>query len=501
MQRIAAVILLAIGIVDWGQPARAGDGPIDIGSRRELFVDTFLIDRVDGVELQMHRPIPREVVLIHDAPWEGSGSGYHTIFRDGDRFRMYYKAWQLDVEPGKVIQPHPLFACYAESRDGIHWEKPNLGLFEFNGSKENNIVWSGAGSHDFTPFKDVNPACRPEARYKAVGYGKGGLLAFQSPDGIHWEPMADGKPIMTKAAFDTQNLAFWDEVRGEYRAYVRDFRDGRRDVKTATSNDFLTWTELEWLEYPGAPDEQLYTNQIKPYYRAPHLFIGFPTRYTERRDLESFATLPHDEHRRLRASASRRYGTAVTDGLLMTSRDGRTFHRWGEALLRPGLRTTDNWAYGDNYIAWHVLETQSDIPGAPNELSLYASESYWTGKSSQLRRYTMRIDGFVSVQAPRSGGEFVTKPLIFDGDELALNYSTSAAGNLRIEVQTADGQPIEGFRLDDCRVIFGDELDRIVQWRPESRLGELAGTPIRLRIVMDDADLYSLQFRRHAAGR
>src|SRR6056297_1929793 len=111
--------------------------PIEIGSRLELLVDTHLIDEMsEGAELEMHHPVPQEISLVHDAPWEGSGTGYHSVFRDGELYRMYYKAWQISVEDGKLnTGAHPLFTCYAESRDGIRWEKPNLGLVEFRGSK------------------------------------------------------------------------------------------------------------------------------------------------------------------------------------------------------------------------------------------------------------------------------------------------------------------------------------------------------------------------------
>ena len=147
---------------------------IDIGSRRELFVDDFLIDKMTGkAEQRLHHPQIREIVLKHDAPWEGSGSGYHSVFKDGDKYRMYYKSWQLTVTDGKVnTGEHPLFTCYAESDDGIHWSKPNLELSEFDGSKDNNIVWDGLGRHNFTPFKDPNPAAAEDARYKAIGYGE-----------------------------------------------------------------------------------------------------------------------------------------------------------------------------------------------------------------------------------------------------------------------------------------------------------------------------------------
>ena len=341
---------------------------------------------------------------------------------------------------------------------------------------------------------DTNPACTPDARYKAVGLGKGGLWAYKSADAIHWSPIQQ-RPIITKGAFDTQNIAFWDALRGEYRAYIRDCRQGRRDIRTATSKDFFHWTEPVWLRYPGAPEEQLYTNQIKPYYRAPHIFIGFPTRYIERGWSDSMRALPELEHRQLRAKAHLRYGTALTEALLMSSRDGLTFMRWGEAFLRPGLRNKDNWSYGDNYIAWHVVETKSHMPDAPDELSLYATESYWTGNSSQLRRFTLRVDGFVSVEAPLAGGEVITKPLRFSGSKMLLNFSTSAAGGLRVEIQDGDGKPIPGFSLEDCPEVFGDSLERVVAWKQGPDVGRLARQTVRLRFVMKDADLYSFRFQ------
>ena len=494
MRTCLTVLCVAVVLAGW---AVAAAEPIDIGSRLELFLDDYLIEKLSGAEKVMHRPTPQEVVMVHDRPWEGSGSGYHTIFQDGDIYRMYYKGWQLTVDGGRLTMPHPTLGLYAESKDGIHWVRPEVGLFEFGGSKKNNIVWMGKkGSHDFTAFKDTNPACKPEARFKAIGYGPDptGAYAFISADGIRWSQLQEG-PILTEGAFDTQNLAFWDSLRGEYRAYIRDFRKGRRGIRTATSKDFVQWSKAEWLTYPGAPDEQLYTNQIKPYYRAPHIFIGFPARYIERGWSPSMKALPELEHRQLRAKAHLRYGTALTDSLLMSSRDCVTFHRWGEAFLRPGLRGKDNWKYGDNYVAWHVVETKSRIADAPNELSIYATEGYWTEQKSKLRRFTLRIDGFVSVRGPLGGGEMLTKPVVFKGSQLVLNFSTSAAGSIRVEIQDAAGKAVEGFALADCAEVFGDSLEGVVTWKAGTDVSKLAGKPVRLRLVLKDADLYSMRFK------
>lgn len=467
---------------------------VPIGSNLELLLDNYLIQGFKGkAQFVLHSPAPREIVLVTNEPWEGNACNYFTVFQDGELYRMYYKGDNLTPE-GDGLRGHPLVTCYAESTDGIHWVKPNLALFEFEGSKENNIVWDGPGSHDFSPFIDANPECPHEAKYKSVSSGGNGLLAFQSADGIHWSLVQEA-PIITQGAFDSDNVAFWDPNTKKYRAYIRDGRDGLRDIKMATSNDFITWTDPVWLEYPGAPEEQLYTNGIIPYFRAPQIYLGFPTRYVERGWSESMRALPELDHRLNRSKASDRYGMALTDGLFMTSRDGRTFHRWSETFIRPGLRTSNNWAYGDNYQCWGVVTTKAVMEDAPDELSVYATEGYWIGNSCRLRRFTLRMDGFASVHASHQGGEFVTRPMVFDGKDLVLNFSTSAAGSIRIEILDESANPIEGFKLDDAPEIFGDALERVAPWKDGKDLASLSGTPIRLRFVLKDADIYALRFR------
>ena len=113
-----------------------------------------------------------------------------------------------------------------------------------------------------------------------------------------------------------------------------------------------------------------------------------------------------------------------------------------------------------------------------------------------VRRYTLRMDGFVSLHAPASGGEMVTKPMSFSGDELTLNFSASAGGSLKVEIlHDQEDLPVPGHSLADCREILGDDLERRVVWNGSSRIGALAEQPLRLRFVMRDADLYSFRFR------
>ena len=484
--------------------ANAAD-PIEIGSRRELFVDGYLIDSLKDARRELHHPTAKNIAITHDAPWEGAGSGYHSVIRDGDRYRMYYRGSQLAVEDGRLKAGGEDY-CYAESRDGIHFTKPKLGLHEHAGSKDNNIFWTGVGVHNFAPFLDTRPGCPPESRFKALAgtAREGGLFAFHSADGVRWSLMRK-EPVVTEGAFDSQNLAFWDPTAKVYRAYFRTFTEGvttgkvwkpagYRAIRTATSPDFLHWSNEQDLTYKDSPTEHLYTNQVAPYFRAPHILIGFPTRYVERGWSPAMRALPQLERREKRASAHLRYGTALTEGLVMASRNGVHFERWNEAFLRPGPQRPDTWLYGHQYIAWHAVETKSDLPHAPNELSLYASEGSWHGKGNTVRRYTLRMDGFVSVRAPLSGGELLTKPIVFDGQRLEINFSTSAAGSVAVEIQDADGKPLSNFSLAECHPQFGDELSRSVVWKSGGDVSGLASKPVRLRFVLKDADLYSFRF-------
>ncbi len=479
---------------------------VNIGSRLELMVDEHLIQSLaGGARLNLHHPVRREIVFETNARWEGNACGYPSIVSDGGRHRIYYHGlhYRNGGEPAQALDDHPAWLCVIESEDGIHWRRPELGLFEFAGSKANNIVLTpdavakvGGDPAHTAVFRDDNPDCPPDARFKIVmaGNESKGLYLLKSSDGFHFSLMGE-QPAITQGTFDSQNLMFWDPVRREYREYHRGVREGVRDIMTATSPDPLHFPEPRWLSYPDAPIEQLYNNQIVPYYRAPHIFMGFPARYTKREWSDPLYEVPGLDERLARAKAHERRGAAITDALFMTSRDGLSFKRWPEALIRPGPRLRESWVYGDNYVFWGMVETPSATEDAPREISMYACEGYWEGISNSVRRYTFRQDGFVSATAPLSGGEIVTKPITFQGGNLALNVETSGAGGVQVEVQDAAGTPIKGYALADCPSIFCDSLRCIVRWREVGGdVRPLSARPVRLRFVMRDADLYAFQF-------
>ncbi len=486
--------------------------PVALGGRRELFVDAALLEPLAGrAQLRLHHPMPREVALTLNEPWEGNSSGYATVIQEGDRYRMYYRGHRYLLDPPPLRQAQSEVVCYAESDDGIHWKKPALGLFDWpptqnnTGNKQNNIFWrGGAETHNFAPFLDTNPQARPDEKYKAVGgtISSKGLLSFASADGIHWRQLS-ATPVVTQGAFDSHNTVFWDPAHQRYTMYTRFFSEdnfkGLRSSGVSFSTDFRTWSTPVGLTYPDSPPQQMYTNQIAPYYRAPHILFGFPTRFVARPMTNQARRLAPVETRRLFYESIKESGAytgaEVTDGCFMTSRDGQAFHRWDEAFLRPGREAEGRWIYGDNYQSYGLFETKAEAPGLPNEISLHFIEGAWRDEQHRLRRYTMRLDGFVSLNAPFAGGIATTVPLTFTGQRLTLNFETSAAGSLRVAILDAAGQALPGFGLADCDELFGDTVDRTVTWRDSADLAALAGRTIRLQFSLKDADLYSFQFQ------
>lgn len=457
------------------QISAVADDAIAIGMRVEMFVDRALIERMDaGATLAIHPPIKREVVLTLDQPWESNSSAYYTVLRDGAKIRLYYRGVTTDDASDRQT------TCMAESNDGIHFTRPNLGLYEWNGSKANNIVFMGPESAAFAPFLDTNPDARAEERYKAVAFRvfgeKGGAMALVSPDGVHWKRMQE-TPILPLGAFDSLNTAFWDASAKRYRLYGRYWTGGGftgvRGIESSTSADFRTWSAPETNHYAdGVPIEHFYTNAVVPCPGAPHHLLSFPMRFVPGRK-----KLPaHKED-------------GVCDAVFMSSRDGVRWDRSSlQAWVRPGLDER-NWTDRSNMPAWGILQTD------PREFSMYISEHYWW-PDNRLRRLTVRRHGFGSIHAGYEKGEIVTRPLTFAGNRLLLNYSTSAAGSVQVEIQDGKtGAPLSGYELADMPPLFGDELDAVVNWKRESDLSALTGKVVRLRFVLKDADVYAFEVR------
>lgn len=436
---------------------------VSIGNRTELFVDEWLIERKSGVTHQMSAPIKREVVLVTDKAWEGVDSAYYSVIQDGKNIRLYYRGFCPEDASEKQV------TCMAESTDGVHFSRPNLGMYSFNGSSQNNIVHRGVESHNFAPFLDSNPNSPSDQRYKALAGINGKLYAFRSPDGIHWAKMQE-QPVITKGAFDSLNLGFWDEEVGLYRCYSRYYGDDVRAIQSCTSRDFIHWSvPVPNIYAAGIPKEHFYTSSTTPCPGAPHILLAFPKRF---------------QPERTKLSGYKERG--ISDAMFMSSRDGVNWDRtFLEAWVRPDL-DMHNWTQRSNMPATGIVQTD------PYELSMYISEHYeWP--DNRLRRLTMRPNGFAAVHCGVQGGEFTTRSLIFTGKNLYLNYATSTAGSIQVELQDSSGKPIPGYSMADMSPLFGNELDASILWKKGGNLSAYIGKPVRFRFYLKDADLYSLR--------
>jgi hypothetical protein len=483
--RIRAIALGCIALITLIGSCAAE--PLNIADRRELFVDNALIASKNNVQFTLHEPRDEGSVLLFDAAWEGQFSAYCTVIHDGNRYRVYYRGKASSTKDGVAET-----TCVAESSDGQVWTKPKLNLVEVQDSKENNVILSEpVFSHNFSPLLDSNPKAAIAQKYKAIaGDQRSGLKAFASPDGLRWTPMQD-KPILTtndvpyQHMFDSQNVAFWSASENCYLLYFRVYKDRFRRIARVQSKDFLNWEKLQLMEYRGAdgqptPMEHLYTSQTHPYFRAPHIYIALAARFMIGRQV-----LNEEEAKVIGVHPS--YFKDVSDAVFLTSRGGNTYDRtFMSAFIRPGIGA-ENWVSRTTYPALNVVQT------SPTEISIYVNQNY-AQPTAHLRRYSLRLDGFCSLRAAYEGGEVVTKPIVFSGNRLFLNFSTSAAGGIKTSIQDATGNPIPGYSFEESVEAIGNEVQRAVGWKGGKDVGKLAGQPVQLRFKIKDADLFAFQF-------
>jgi hypothetical protein len=449
--------------------------PIEIGNDLQLFWDDALIESKTGdVEFVLQRPEPKEMILSTGEFWEGNVSAYFTFLQDGNEYRAYYRGAHYDTV--KKVMTHREVTCVAVSKDGIHWKKPKLGIVDFEGSRANNIVWDGIGTHCFAPFVDSNPDCKPAEKYKALSRGryvkgsfdtperqKGivGLYTFASADGLHWK-QTSSQPVITKGAFDSQNLGFWDVNRSKYVCYSRLFIDGVRSIQFCESSDFVNWTDPVKLKYVDSPNEHLYTNAVAPYARNPKIYIGLPTRY-----------LPANSR---------------VEPLFMFSRDGLTFQRWSTAII-PESAPADRAGNRSNYAATGVLQ----LPDDPAHMSIYGTEAYYTGLDSRVRRFEYRTDGFVALQAKQA--EIVTYPVVIGGQAIFINARTKKGGSIVVSLLDTAGKAIPGYTAKDAIAFSNNQIAAEIKWRDGRSLEALVGKAVKLQISMTGAELFSLQVK------
>lgn len=480
--------------------------PTDIAGRRELFVDRLLIEKLDGASLRLHEPVSAGVVIRVDKPWEGPANGPMSVIDVDDSLLLYYRGWSLvDSEEQNGV------GCVAVSRDGgFTWSKPALNLVRKPGWENNNIVAADDGKPRFSfpcaPWVDVRPGIPADQRIKMVQSetlsgevhtamrdpgGPKRLAFWASGDGYTFRKLQPQPEMVSRLrnCFDGGNTLFWSEAEQQYVLYYRwydgEWGQGYRTMARATSRDLLSWSDSVPMTYAGTPREQFYTNNTQPYFRAPHIYLAAAARFMEDRQVIS-ADLADEIG--LKSIPPHVYYRDCSDAVLLTSRAGSTVYErtFMETFIRPGLGA-GNWVSRTNYPLTGIL------PAGVENLQLFVARHYMQD-SWHIERLLLRTDGFASVSAPWAGGELLTKPLIFSGRTLEINYRTGAPGFIRLEIQDESGNAIMGFTMEDSTEIIGDEISWQVSWRDRLDVGSLAGRPVRLRFAMKDADLFSFKF-------
>ena len=437
---------------DVGKELPEIESPIVVGREKQLFVDDAVVASATGVTRTLN-PVtkhPNNPLFVADKPWEGlSVLLYGAVVREPEtgRFRMWYLAW------GKHVG-QPSFICYAESDDGLAWTKPDLGLHEFKGSKDNNIVIPNVTSNTTVIFDPHDPDFA--RRYKAV-IRAGGTHAYTSPDGLHWR---DHGVIMNQC-YDSTSV-HWDPVGEKWVASVKIFRDGKRARGYAESADFFHWSDTYFMatvDDQDAPDDQIYAMTI---FRYESVYLGM-------------LRMLHVE-------------TDMVDIQLSSSRNAR---RWDRLLREPFVPCSPEkgtWDYGNN-----APSTEAPIRVGDELWLYYSGRSTTHGETPNtgaIGLATLRLDGFVSMDAGPDGGTLTTKPLKLQGNTLCINTDADG-GRVSVEILDASGKPLPAFAADQAVPVAEDSVRIPVHWRGRADLSEIHDQIVQLRFRLKDAKLYT----------
>ena len=500
------------------------DKTIDVGNRKQLFLDQDLCESSEGVKLTMNpAQSTGEVIIGVENPYgaevpELRIGSYSSVLKENGKVRMW---WYYNV--GSPEQMNYRRVCYGESEDGINFVKPELGLIEMGGTRANNAV---IGDPIQGSCVYVDPTAPPEARYKTQAkWGPfpdhGTILYFyESPDGLHWKKTHQ----LEIGACDTQNVVFWDDAYERYVMYTREWVrhegpetdkkvvDPRnyRGVRRLESADLKTWenesivwkadrTDLATFKTStGMPPVDYYGACVYKYPEAGdfYIFLAQPFwHWKDRPEEDKWGYSPDPKNMDKRVI---RLAPSTMDVRLGYSRDGKTFKR---AVDRgPFLRTGPDGRF-DSRMVWvmpNPVEMDDEIwiyyVGTNRDHDKFVDPAA-SGLLSGIGRAVMRRDGFVSADADYSGGFLTTSPLTFAGGSLELNMDASAGGYIKVELLDESGKPIEGFSADEADALTGNSVRIPARWSSKGELGKLAGKPVQLRFRMRDVKLYAFRFK------
>lgn len=434
-----------------------------------LFLDDGGLEQSRGLERSFHPARTRsQPVLTADRSWErGRIYLYGSVERRDDGFRMWYST------------PKPSELAFAVSPDGLHWEKPALGVIPRENVPDHNLVYPDA--HSPSIYRD--PFDAPDRRYKLLSKSRsGGAQANCSSDGIHW-----GTPVPAFPSDDTLTLT-QHPLTGEFFAYhkkqtmVRGYL--RRTVWLSRSADFQTWSPAEPVFAPDPEDDawaqsgertDVYNLSVFPHATG---FAGFPTLFRVLRSLPAPEETP-----------TKSPDDGPIDVQLITSSNGIHWHRPASRIAMiprgvhgnfdqgaiMGLCNTPVHTDTESWMYYTALNTGHGAPIPPKQASLGRAE--W------------RLHGFASLFAGNETGCLETKPLRLLSPFLRANVQ-AGEGRLRVAVHERDGAPIAGYTMDDCVPVEGDQLRGRIAWKHRNELP--TDRPVRLHLELRNSRLFSI---------
>lgn len=479
-----------------------------------LLCDNYFVDEKKSTATKiLHHPIKKEKILTLNKAWEGDGCGFFHIVKCDNFYRMYYNA-----RGAHKITEHNnrIRIAILESKDGLKWKRINSKNDYVKGFEENNVIVDNLGYaiDNFIIFYDKNPACKDDERFKALSmnfcykeYTE--LLSYKSKDGINFEKSGSlfGKIFYTKEQyrndvlmFDTMNICFFDKSINKYRLFLRGFHDipstdnpvgfdadrnlGVRDIRYSESEDFINWSTPVRLKY-DTEEYALYTNQVIKYYNAENIYLGFPTRYVERKQWgDSFDELCGKKYRKEKMKLDKRQGLAITDCLFMSSHDCLNWNKFDEAFITPAEEQAHEWVYGSCYPCYNLIETKRK--GMDSEISMFMGVGCDCYSPVELYRYSLRIDGFVSRYGDYGGKIVKSNEFIFDAEQIKINFATSAVGYVQLKITSEDGLTAISEQH------FGDKIDRKINFNKS--LNCFKGKKCVMEIYLKDAHIYSINF-------
>ena len=454
--------------------------PLRLGAARQLFIDDHLIESLDGLQRIFHRPerYSGNPVLTGSEPWEKwviELNGRSVVY-DAERreLRMYYGANLPDPSAPTATRYK---VCLALSQDGLHWRRPNLGLVEWEGSRSNNILpwgenWMRRPNVILDP-RDPDPNRRYKMTYVDVIGGLTAITKGYSADGIHWRLNGDGKPWFRRE--HNSNLLGWDASIGRYVIYPRMSAGAHAGVGRSTSEDFVTWTQPESAVAPGPSDPGRDFKGLAAFFYED-LYLGWLWVFDRNQTAEV-------------ELASSRDGKAWR-----RTAPGRIFFPRGEAgtwdsemilVVAPVVRDDKIWIY---YSGWNTPYTAEAEEKATRGWVENGRRMQWA-----IGLATLRLDGFVSLDAGSTTGTLLTRPIELDGGTLTVN--ARVGGELRVEA-LADGRPLPGYGAAECLPVRGDGLRQAVRWKGHPNVDGLRGRTVQLRFTLRDGSLYAFQCAR-----